>query len=640
MGESNDIKETDRSEIKPLEEIDPDNSPLEALDEREMPEPQKEIQDETEDPQQENVSDPADDEQADNLDAMDGQADDNADSGETDAQLDQTDSQPNSQLQSDDPNAQDTEPEVTQADNEDISDETLAVDEPAADGEPAQIEEPTEGDSESAEVKDEGVVEAAPPNDQDLAEVKDSQTDSDDNGFVSLNDEEVDHDPSEEETSVSGKEKQEVVEEDKSENNPTVDKSTDDIKLADQKESDPKDIKNRPKGEKTVNGFSASKKKLVVSALIVLIISGFIVYSKPSFWGPKEEEKSIPAAASEKKEPAKAAEIQVQEPKPAGQNDKYLVKLEEADRLREQLLAKKEEIFKLKLHYRNGIAELENQIGREMREANITAFSQAIANKRIELNLRTIQRREAYIQELDKPDRWVHSGSEELLFLMRKARLDLQMVDIASGIDLNRHMRYLNAAIQKYQPSAEKLAVNSSTTKLKPLETIWSEINNHQINRASSSLGKKDQEIFEEICSGNFKRITELSAINAKAARCLSKNSGADLFLNGLTQLSPNAAKYLFQWQGNWICLNSVKKLSPAVASYMFKWEGNWISLNGLTEFPPELALFLMEWKGNQIELMGLKYDEEKSDPRALKYLALWESMGGKLYVPEGVRNE
>ena len=115
---------------------------------------------------------------------------------------------------------------------------------------------------------------------------------------------------------------------------------------------------------------------------------------------------------------------------------------------------------------------------------------------------------------------------------------------------------------------------------------------------------------------------------------------GSNLFLNGLTQLSPEDAKYLFQWQGNWICMNSIKEISPAVARYLFKWNGNWISLNGLTEFPPELAVYLMEWKGNQLELMGLKYDTSKSDRNALKHLALWETMGGKLFVSEGVRKE
>ena len=47
-----------------------------------------------------------------------------------------------------------------------------------------------------------------------------------------------------------------------------------------------------------------------------------------------------------------------------------------------------------------------------------------------------------------------------------------------------------------------------------------------------------------------------------------------------------------------------------------------------------------MEWKGNQLELMGLNYHKKKPDQKALKYLALWETMGGKLFVSEGVRKE
>ena len=47
-----------------------------------------------------------------------------------------------------------------------------------------------------------------------------------------------------------------------------------------------------------------------------------------------------------------------------------------------------------------------------------------------------------------------------------------------------------------------------------------------------------------------------------------------------------------------------------------------------------------MEWEGNQLELMGLRYEKIKADQKALKYLALWEAMGGKLFVAEEVRKE
>ncbi|MEE4263216.1 MAG: hypothetical protein V2I56_11035 [Desulfobacteraceae bacterium] len=385
---------------------------------------------------------------------------------------------------------------------------------------------------------------------------------------------------------------------------------------------------------------TASSQKIFLSTLILFMVAGAAIYSRPALFGLKGMQEGAFAAKTEIKEPVKQTEIQVQQPEPLTQNKLYLSTIGEIDRLREELLAKKEEIFRLKLHYRNGIGELKDQIGLEMSDANISSFAQAMQNKRIELNLRTIQRRQVYIQELEKPNQWVHNGSEELLFLKRKALLDFELTDIASGIDLDRHMRYMTAAIQKYQPSADKLAVDPPPAEITPLETIWSQILHQQLENVPAPIGQENEEIIDEICSENFRRIAELSAITPQAAMCLARMKGSDLFLNKLKQLTAQDAKYLFQWQGNWICLNSVKTLSPAVAKYLFKWEGNWISLNGLTEFPPELALYLMEWKGNQLELMGLHYDKVKTEGRILKYLALWETMGGKLFVSDDIRNE
>jgi hypothetical protein len=149
-----------------------------------------------------------------------------------------------------------------------------------------------------------------------------------------------------------------------------------------------------------------------------------------------------------------------------------------------------------------------------------------------------------------------------------------------------------------------------------------------------------DQEITEEICSGNYGRTAELTSISAVTARCLSKKPGSDLFLNGLMSLSPTAAEHLFQWRGSWICINGIKELSPAAAQHLFKWEGKWISLNGLAEFSPELATYLMEWEGNQLELMGLGYNKRNTNKKTLKYLALWQTMGGKLFVADDLRQE
>jgi hypothetical protein len=202
-------------------------------------------------------------------------------------------------------------------------------------------------------------------------------------------------------------------------------------------------------------------------------------------------------------------------------------------------------------------------------------------------------------------------------------------------------MRHIDAAIQKYRPSADKLAVLREHANPTPLETIWDQQIKGQIKSNDQSLTYGlDLEITEEICSGNYERTAELTSISAVTARCLSQKPGSDLFLNGLTALSPTAAEHLIQWRGSWMCINGIKKLSPAAAQHLFKWKGNWISLNGLTEFAPELATYLMEWEGNQLELMGLGDNIKNVDPKTLKYLALWQAMGGKLFVADDLRQE
>jgi hypothetical protein len=156
----------------------------------------------------------------------------------------------------------------------------------------------------------------------------------------------------------------------------------------------------------------------------------------------------------------------------------------------------------------------------------------------------------------------------------------------------------------------------------------------------SQRFYSKNQIIFEQICTGNFSRLAELSEISVDSAKCIVEMQGSDLFLNGLTEISPSAARHLFRWKGNWICLNGFRALSPRVAAYLFQWEGRWISLNGLTDFPPEIGNQLLQWGGGQLELMGLRYTDGSAGKIGIKYLAQWERSGGKLFVPKTIRKK
>ena len=379
-------------------------------------------------------------------------------------------------------------------------------------------------------------------------------------------------------------------------------------------------------------------------ALVAVVVAGYIFYNNPTLIGFKKVSDPIPAPEAKPVEPAKSAAAPNVKTPPPGPQAKLKVRLEEAAELRKQLLEKMEEIARLNLYYRNGIAELEHSIYQEAQKEGLKSFEQASKNKRIELDLRTIQRRQAYIQGLEKPAMWVDRGSEELLYLMRKAQLDLELIGIAGGVDINKHNRHISAAINQYRPNADKLAINLQQEETASLESIWQQAKNRKNISDSAneqgSLTAKNEQIAAEICSGNFERMAELASITPETAKCLTRMKGSELFLNAVTQLPTDAAKELFQWQGNWICLNGITALSPAAAKYMFKWRGNWISLNGLTEFQPELATYLLKWEGQQLELMGLKYNKTEPEQKSLKFLALWETTGGRLFVPDGIRKE
>ncbi len=379
---------------------------------------------------------------------------------------------------------------------------------------------------------------------------------------------------------------------------------------------------------------------IIAGVLGALTVAGYLLYSRPFISGVLRPK--APAASMAPAAPGVAVKSTKPVPQPmlSDKEQKLRASIDAATRLRNELLAKKEQIYQLKLHYRHGVAELKQWVANKVEKQRIASYGQAVADKQIELKLRTIQRRQAYIVDLEKPYRWIEYGSERLLFLIRSARFDLLLFDVAGGIDLERHRRHLDAALQKYQPTAKKLAVDPPEDDRLSLKPIWNQVIRFKAGAEAGPTDAQNLEITEEICSGRYQRHSQLSAVSVRAARCLSRMRGTALVLNDVSQLSAAAAQYLFKWRGDWICLNGLTTLSPEVARTLFQWPGEWISLNGLSEFTPQLAQYLLKWNGEQLELMGLKPDQSPAGQKVFKYLALWETSGGKLFVPDAVRRE
>jgi len=431
--------------------------------------------------------------------------------------------------------------------------------------------------------------------------------------------------------------------------------------MALQKDEDDEDIEDEHRAKR-------GKKALLLligllsCVIVVAGMAGWVLHKRYALESPKKEVR-VPVKQMNVSDGETEAELPQPRPShvtrgPATLVDKLEARLQEAATLRDELLIKAGEIDRLKGHFSESIGKTEKEILQENKTHEIASYRQALNNKKVELGLRTIQRREAYIRQLDQASEWLEGGSQELLYVRRKTLIDMEASKIAGGIDLERLITDLEGVIQKNRRGIQGLTVDMGTTKLHPLEAIWSRLAEEENPQARGKIytqrrankgqadghplkkGNRDSEIWEEVCSGNYARKGELTELSVQAAKSLSKIKISDLFLNGLTQLSPEAAKHLMKWKGDWICLNGLKQVLPETGKSLFQWPGKVISLNGLSSFPPEFAPLLLKWQGTQLELMGLEPSHDIGQLAGIKALAQWEESGGKLYVPDDIRKQ
>ncbi|MBI5581351.1 MAG: hypothetical protein HY895_19540 [Deltaproteobacteria bacterium] len=308
-------------------------------------------------------------------------------------------------------------------------------------------------------------------------------------------------------------------------------------------------------------------------------------------------------------------------------------RLQKVDILRQVLLAKRGEIVRLRQSYQYGVLELEEEVARFIKRTGVNGLAQALKEKQVEFNLDSIQRRQAYADGLGKPLRWIDAAGEKLLYLQRRALYDLQVRQAASGVDMDAHLREIDAALANAQPTTENLAVHTAVA-LQPLEAIWNRLVAQSRLVVLTGAESRNQEIVDEICSGNMGRVAELSVLTLRSARCLAESQAMELFLNRLTDMPAAAAQKLVEWPGNWICLNGFTRLAPEAAQHLFAWQGDWISLNGIGELTADAARYLPAWRGRKLELMSLR------KTNGSEYLSQWEASGGKLFVAAGIRQE
>ena len=356
----------------------------------------------------------------------------------------------------------------------------------------------------------------------------------------------------------------------------------------------------------------------IISALLIIsVLFALFIYSKK----PEPEPDKVQSSSS----PAQAFKSETLFQKKRFGREHFSLTDQELSKvvdLIKSLQNKQKAIANLKQQYKKGIDEAENEILKEKRDKGLATYQDAQKEKRVELYLRMIQRRQVYIAELDRLLEQLSLNTEELLYLKRQIEIDMLMVNVIKGMNSDKLVKRIDTIIQQHIHDADKLTLNTKDARPQSLESIWGEISKSDLQKAYLSKEEiTNREIWQEICVGNFDRKHELTALSLKSAKYLSEWQGKDLFLGKLIKLSPEKAKYLSKWKGKWLSLNGLSELSPEAAKHLSQWKGNRLSLNGLKEVSPEVVEYLSQWQGEELELVSLKG------------ISHWEESGKKVHL-------
>ncbi len=202
-----------------------------------------------------------------------------------------------------------------------------------------------------------------------------------------------------------------------------------------------------------------------------------------------------------------------------------------------------------------------------------------------------------------------------------------------SGLPVSEFRQEVKAVTQQHLDESRKLSIENIKVKIPSLAAIWKDLTTKSTQKAVAEVSKprlssKDRAIGKEICNGNFEHLYLMNSISDDAAACLIQWSGKDLYLNGLTQLTPAVARSLAQWPGERLSMNGIKSLSGESAKYLSQWRGKQLALNGLTHLSKEATSFLSQWQGEQLEMVGLNA------------IGRWENYVTRLYLSEELRRK
>lgn len=297
---------------------------------------------------------------------------------------------------------------------------------------------------------------------------------------------------------------------------------------------------------------------------------------------------------------------------------------------RTEIQNKISDIQQLKSYYARGITEEITKIEASLESDRIPTLEQAMADTRIELSLRAIQRRNTYMAKLDTPLAQLAAMSEELLYMERRARIYEILDRGIAGLPIDDFRQETASITASHLQYNTQISIDRVEVPATPINEIWRTISS-EIRKKASLLAQRtplNRAISAEICKGNFDRKSMLTALSPETAGCLVNWSGKDLYLNELIELTPEVAQILSQWPGEWLSLNGIKELHDDAARHLSQWPGKRLSLNGLTALSPTATTHLSQWQGAQLEMVGLQS------------IGRWSNYGTRLFLSENLKRQ
>jgi len=163
----------------------------------------------------------------------------------------------------------------------------------------------------------------------------------------------------------------------------------------------------------------------------------------------------------------------------AGENGKTqelsgaLVDIRSAEQMINQRTALAEDV---RQRLRQQVDELKAEIHLERRRSSVASFPQARQISRIDFNLRLMQQLLGYMDRLDSRIGYFRAAVLTLEFYRQQIRDDLLMLRTLNDADTASLMRQLDSDIEHFKKQVERPLVIASSSGLRPLDAIWSDV--------------------------------------------------------------------------------------------------------------------------------------------------------------------